>query len=1270
MNPKSVRLALWVWILGICLLISLPLRAQVAGATLSGTIADAQGGVLPNARVVAKDVANGATVETIANAAGAYNLPNLRPDDYEVSASSMGFSTVMNKLTLTVGAKMELNFSLPVGQVSQVVTVTEAVPLVETSSSTISGNVAGNEVRELPLNGRDWASLATLEPSVVEARTHLDVTHVGGGGGRGFGDQLSISGSRPTQNSYRLDGALVNDYSNAGPGSVLGKNLGVDAIQEFTVLTSNYSAEYGFTSGGVINAITRSGTNSFHGSAFEFFRNDKLDAANFFVDLAGQPKNKLRQNQFGFTAGYKILKDKLFLFGAYEAVRKSAGLPVTGQQTISDAVRAGTVTNLASGAKVNVASIDPNIQKYLALYPHPVVGAAGCVPYAGPGNVGGCNPNQGFYPFVGNQHASENFVTGRGDYRISDKDSIFATYLRDPSTFTSPLTFNNELQLFSSYRQAIVMEETHIFNPSWVNSFRVAVDRTLNLGGNSPTAVNPAAGDASLGQLPGFFSSGVTLGNNITALPGGIGGGASIQNFWGQIFQVYDDAFHSVGNHSFKFGFAYLNYHVDGYTPLAGYNGAGAFSVNGVFQVNSNTTSVPTRAEGNVPGIGLGGTACFNSVKVPGTPSTAQLNSGANYDASCGSLVNFLTNQPQTASRPFASQAPDIVNKHYLRDNIFSGYFQDDWKFRSNLSFNLGLRYEFATIPSEKYGEVAVMPSPTTILPCGSPVVSPTSPCPSVAAVLAGVNQPAGEPTTVLRNTYWTHNPTKKNFEPRIGFAYQPFKDGKTVIRAGFGVFDSLPLPYELILNSTSSAPWRSTLAGLGSAVLPSPPSIAGCANSAVGTATVPCAATAAGEWPFVVPSLTTQHITQSAGRTFMYVDNDIKRNYVFQYNLNVQRQINPTLSVLVGYTGSRAFHNPFQADSVNTIIPVLIPNVGYVWNKAWSSNNNSGLTAFCTAAANAAGTCAAGNVVNSRRYNPTTGGMFNTMYISKSYYDALQIKVDKRMSHGFQIQGSYTWSKSIDQSSGSTAGDTFQLDPVSEPWYDLSLNKGLSDFDIRHNLTINSLYAIPTTKSLGSIGERALGGWQLGVIARVASGIPIPLVLGSDIAGEGTTTVNPPTLAPGCTAATIADPNYRQNLSYISGFNKSTGPSCLTLTPQTAANLPYCDTATGAAQPRGVAFPAGFCPNIRGNLGRDALIGPGLWSVDFSMVKNNKITEMTNLQFRAEMFNVFNHVNFAPTSATSMLSATDGTINSTFGQITSTQGDNRIIQLALKFVW
>src|SRR5215470_10774553 len=411
--------------------ISLPLRAQVSGASLSGTITDPQGAAIPIAIVSVKNVATAVSFDVTTNAVGFYTAPNLTPGDYEVSVTASGFSGAITKLTLTVGAKQEMNLTLTVGTVQEAIEVIGAAPLVETSNSTISGHVAGTELRELPLNGRDWASLATLQPGVIEARTHLDVTHVGGGGGRGFGNQLSVGGGRPTQNSYRLDGAIVNDYSNAGPGSVLGANLGVDAIQEFTVLTSNYSAEYGFTSGGVINAVTKSGTNTFHGSAFDFLRNDVFDAANFFNNANNLPKNPLRQNQFGASGGWRILKDKTFLFADYEGVRRVRGIPVTNGVTISDAVRSGTIVNLTTGAPVRVPAIDSNIQKFLGLYPHPAAGTAGCVTlpptqFSAPGVPGGCNPNIGRAPFQGTQTANEDFYTIRGDEKLTDKDSLFA----------------------------------------------------------------------------------------------------------------------------------------------------------------------------------------------------------------------------------------------------------------------------------------------------------------------------------------------------------------------------------------------------------------------------------------------------------------------------------------------------------------------------------------------------------------------------------------------------------------------------------------------------------------------------------------------------------------------------------------------------------------------------------------------------------------------------------------------------------------------------
>src|SRR6266446_8782461 len=361
MKSKIGTYILFTWILGVCLVLAAPMRAQVAGATISGTITDPQGGALAGARVSARAVATAVTTDTTCNAEGAYNLLNLIPGDYVVSASASGFSTSEAKVTLTVGVKQALNLTLNVGQITQVVEVTGAAPQVELESSTVTGNIQGTEVRELPLNGRDWAALATLEPGVASVRTHPQGTQAS----RGLGVQMTISGGRPTQNSYRLDGALVNDYSNAGPGSVLGQNLGVDAIQEFSVLTSNYSAEYGFTSGGVINAVTRSGTNSIHGTAFDFLRNDKLDAANFFDNANGTHKSVLRQNQFGGSGGWRILKDRLFLFGDYEGVRESKGTP-NPQFTISEAVRAGKVTDLANG-QVTTVQIDPTIRKFLAL---------------------------------------------------------------------------------------------------------------------------------------------------------------------------------------------------------------------------------------------------------------------------------------------------------------------------------------------------------------------------------------------------------------------------------------------------------------------------------------------------------------------------------------------------------------------------------------------------------------------------------------------------------------------------------------------------------------------------------------------------------------------------------------------------------------------------------------------------------------------------------------------------------------------------------------
>src|SRR5258708_4074163 len=428
-----------VVILAIAILSASPAYAQLSGATLSRTVTDPSGAAIAGAKVSIANKATGVNRDVTADAAGFYSAPNLQPGPYEVTASASGFSTAkQSDLTLTVGAQQVLNVPLRVGEVSQTVEVTGAASLVQLGSSTISAQIQSEEVRELPLNGRDWASLATLSPGVNAIETQMPFTSGAVRGNRGFGAQLTISGGRPTQNNYRVDGNSINDYGNGGPGSVIGVSLGVDAIAEFSVLTGNYSAEYGRTSGGVVNAITKSGTNAFHGDLYEFFRNQKLDANDYFLNLSGQPKPAYRRNQYGAAAGGPIRKDKTFIFGDYEAIRQNQGVAVP-TAVPSDAARSG---HLANGT---VVIVPPIIQKYLGLYPH----ANGPV-----------NGDKGAFTFGGARVVHEDFYTFRGDHRMSDKDSMFASYMYDKTPYTQPDAFNNENIDTSTKRHIAALEES------------------------------------------------------------------------------------------------------------------------------------------------------------------------------------------------------------------------------------------------------------------------------------------------------------------------------------------------------------------------------------------------------------------------------------------------------------------------------------------------------------------------------------------------------------------------------------------------------------------------------------------------------------------------------------------------------------------------------------------------------------------------------------------------------------------------------------------
>src|SRR5882672_3657065 len=514
-------------------------HAQVAGATLSGTVSDQSGGVLPQAAISIKNTATGITRTSATSTAGFYSVPNLLPGSYEIRASAQGFSTELQTgITLTVGEQQVLNFTLQVGQMAQTVEVSTEAPTVELGSSSISAVINSTTVRELPLNGRSWTDLATLQPGVNSTlQIQADFAVGGDRGNRGFGNQITVAGARPEQNNFRLDGVSINDFNNAAPGSVLGGDMGVDAVQEFSVLTSNVSAEYGRTSGGVINAITKSGTNQFHGSAYEFLRNDALDAANFFENANGLKKGSFRQNQFGVSAGGPIRKDKMFIFGDYEGIRYSKGIPVA-ITVPSNAARNGQLCsipilsgpNACSTTQLQPNPADPNgtdangvdlaVKKYLPFWP-----VSTNIP-------AGTNGDTATFGFTGQRVVTENFFTIRGDDKISDKDSLAATYLRDITPYSSPDGLDAVLLNSTTRRQIVSLEETHTFGPTFVNSVRGGVNREYEINNKGVGFINPLAKDPSLAAIPGQFAAHVIGSIGIDQFTGGVNGNSNSIYVW------------------------------------------------------------------------------------------------------------------------------------------------------------------------------------------------------------------------------------------------------------------------------------------------------------------------------------------------------------------------------------------------------------------------------------------------------------------------------------------------------------------------------------------------------------------------------------------------------------------------------------------------------------------------------------------------------------------------------------------------------------------
>src|SRR5882757_617365 len=1148
MNRKIIKFVLITWTIGLCL--SIPLRAQVAGGTLSGTITDASGAVVPNAEVMIKNTATGITKTVTTGTEGFYTAPNLLPGDYEVAVSAAGFNAGIKKgIVINVGSQPVFNLVLEIGVVVNRVDVTTDAPTVQLTSSGISATVNATTVRELPLNGRSWTDLAALQPGVSTIQNQPSFSSGSDRGNRGFGQQLTISGARPQQNNYRLDGISLNDYANGAPGSVLGGNLGVDAIQEFSVLTSNYSAEYGKTSGGVVNAITRSGTNTFHGSAYEFLRNSTLDARNFFEDPAA-PKASFKRNQFGGAIGGPLIKNRTFFFADFEAIRQSKGIAVV-DTVPSEAARAGllcsnpsgadpsspcTTTQLPAGPNTDANGVDKKAGAYFALYAHangPIIG----------------NGDVAKFTFAGQQVVNENFVTTRIDHKFSDKNSLFGTYLFDRTPYSAPDSMNNVKLGSLSSRQIVAAEETHSFTPTFVNAVRFGFNHEAVNNNQSLGAINPVASDGTLASFAGRNAAQVLIAG-VSPLPGGVGGLPTYLYHWNSL-QFYDDAFLNRGKHAIKFGVA-------------------------------------------VERMLLQATALTDPSGIWQFGALSEFDPAGNFVQS-----TFLQNIPKRFQGGIAS----TLSPRDLRQTLFGGYIQDDWRWQPNLTLNLGLRYEMATIPTEIHGKLANLRD----LSSGSPHL--------------------GDP-------FFNSNPTTKNFEPRVGFAWDPFRNGKMALRGGAGLFDVLPLPYQFILLVTQAAPFFEYTS---------------IKNPGTGTF-----------FDGVLPPFPANKLRAT------YTDPNPKRNYVAQWNLNVQYQLTPSLAAMVAYVGSRGVHQPFRVDDARIFIPGKT-SAGYLWPKVDVFGN------FFTPQCNATdpnGLPDPPVCVSPDPNNTNYGSVRGMFYQGRSYFNALELQLAKRMSHGFQVQGTYTWGKSIDTSSATVAGDAFGNSISSLHFFDMKLNRAPSDFNVGRTFVVNGTWDIPTPKSFSGPGKWIAGGWELGLILTMSDGVPFTPTWGTGSDPANTLSNDdwafPNRLGgPGC--ATLTNPGNPNNYIKTQCFSVPTAPDA-------AFWNANCDPAPPSLG--GPLNPASLqCFNLRGNAGRNIIVGPGIKSVDFSVFKNNRIkriSENFNVQFRVEMFNIMNHPNFALPTVPDNSDIFDGTGSPTGveGLLTRTTVPERQIQFAVKFIF
>jgi outer membrane receptor protein involved in Fe transport len=992
-------------------------------AVLQGTVTDAKGAVLPNATVTARNRNTSSERTTQTDSDGNYQFAALPVGLYTVEVKAQGFKTgVADQVTVEVAKTVVQNFQMDIGALSEQVLVSSDVPVIETTTTSVGTVINQRTVQEIPLNGRHFVDLGLLIPgSVTPPQNGFLTAPLRGQGSFAF----NTAGGREDTVNFMINGVNLNDMVQ----NQITFQPSINTVQEFKVDNSTVSAEYGRNSGAIVNIATRSGSNQYHGEAFEFLRNEALDARNFF-DARKPP---FKRNQFGFNIGGPVLlphfgeggpifsfdgRNRTFFFFSYEGTRQRQGLTLTSN--VLTAAQRASVTN-------------PTIQLLLPLIPLAtsvdIVGGVPVARFAGSGTA----------PVDIDQY------TGDVSHNFSTNDRLHGYYAFQRDKRGEPNLQGNTMPGWGdtrqSTRQIFTLNETHIFGPSLTNEARLGFNR-VNITFTPNAQLNPADfginnginADIGLPQI------------SITGFNFNLGGPAGFPQGRADMTAVFSDTVSYLrGNHSFKFG------------------GEARRFYNNNFTLDTGTFTFPN--------------------------------------------VNlFLTGNANGFSVTLGDRSSAIIQ------NAWGVYVQDNWKVRPNVTLELGLRYDWNMTPTERYDRFVVFDPVTREL----------------VRVGAGVDK--------------VYKENNKNYQPRVGIAWDPFGDGKTSVRVAYALLADQPVT-NVVTPLTSNPPLATPLTFTGAVTFTNALLVAG-----------------------------------TAGLAPANVDANFDNAYVQSWNLNIQREVGRDLAVSVGYFGTKGTHLRISRN-INQPINGVRPFT----NVASSSDIRPG--------------AALNNIVQIE-------GSGN------SSYNALWLTGTKRLSRGLQFNASYTWSKSIDYNSLNSQG------VVIQDSYNVRDSRGLSDYDARHRFVFSGLYELPFR------GNQLTEGWQLSAIVQSQTGNPVNIVANNATFTGTNNTVRPDV----------------------------TGPVAILGTPNR-----WFDTAP-------FVVPVGRF----GNLGRNVVIGPGFNNIDFSVIKRTRLTENQVLEFRWEVFDLFNHANFGQPGRVV------GSAN--FGQITNTRfatgdsGSSRQMQFALKY--